>query len=45
MISEEEMERYGMIGQLVDQIHKLPKDRLVKLLIQLEREALEASSV
>ena len=44
MNSEEEFERYHTIGRLVDLIHKMPGDRLKKLLGQLESDTPEKST-
>jgi len=44
MNSEEELERYHTIGRLVDLIHKMPGDRLKKLLGQLESDTPEKST-
>jgi uncharacterized protein (TIGR02266 family) len=37
IISQEQSDRYTLIGRLVELIHKLPGDRLEKLLDQLEK--------
>jgi Tfp pilus assembly protein PilZ len=44
MNSEEELERYRVIGRLVELIDKMPEGRLKKLLRQLETETPEKST-
>jgi uncharacterized protein (TIGR02266 family) len=39
--SEDQIERYKVIGRLVELIHNLPGERLEKLLEQLEKEILD----
>jgi Tfp pilus assembly protein PilZ len=45
MISEEQKERYVVIGQLVELIKQLPQDRLEQLLDKMEREVMEISRI
>jgi Tfp pilus assembly protein PilZ len=43
IISQEQSDRYALIGRLVELIHKLPEDRLEALLSQLEKMLIEAA--